>query len=432
MKSKFIRSTLILIIGGMFTKILGMIIKIVMTRILGTEGIGIYMLIMPTFTLFIALAQFGMPIAISKLVSEDKRNNKNLVFSSIPISLTINLIIMIFLLFASNYIANDLLHEPRSYEALVSISFVLPFISISSILRGYFFGKQRMFPHVISNITEDFIRLIILAIGIPIFLTKGINYAVAFVVLSNIVSELTSILVLFFFLPKNFKITKDDFKPNLNNIKETLNISVPTTGSRLIGSIGYFFEPIILTTVLMKVGYSNSYVVNQYGILSGYVMPLLTLPSFFTLAISQALIPVVSNSYSNGKYEYTENKIKQGIFFSLLIGIPVTIFFMVNPSLPLKLIYNTNIGISYIKVMAPIFLLHYIQSPISSSLQAMGKAKISMKGTLYGMILRTITLFVGCYLKIGLWGLVVATSINIIFVTCYDGYHVYKILKKRI
>lgn len=339
---------------------------------------------------------------------------------------------MIFLLFASNYIANDLLHEPRSYEALVCISFVLPFISISSILRGYFFGKQRMFPHVISNITEDFIRLIILAIGIPIFLTKGINYAVAFVVLSNIVSELTSILVLFFFLPKNFKITKDDFKPNLNNIKETLNISVPTTGSRLIGSIGYFFEPIILTTVLMKVGYSNSYIVNQYGVLSGYVMPLLTLPSFFTLAISQALIPVVSNSYSNGKYEYTENKIKQGIFFSLLIGIPVTIFFMVNPSLPLKLIYNTNIGISYIKVMAPIFLLHYIQSPISSSLQAMGKAKISMKGTLYGMILRTITLFVGCYLKIGLWGLVVATSINIIFVTCYDGYHVYKILKKRI
>ena len=82
--------------------------------------------------------------------------------------------------------------------------------------------------------------------------------------------------------------------------------------------------------------------------------------------------------------------------------------------------------------MAPIFLLHYIQAPISSSLQAMGNAKISMKGTLYGMILRTITLFLGSSLKIGLWGLVMATSINIMFVTCYDGYNVYKILKKRI
>ena len=112
MKSKFVKSTVILIIGGLFTKLLGMFIKIVMTRLLGTEGIGIYMLIMPTFTLFIALAQFGMPIAISKLVSEDKRNNKNLVFSSIPISLTINLFIIIFLLFASKYLSNNLLHVP--------------------------------------------------------------------------------------------------------------------------------------------------------------------------------------------------------------------------------------------------------------------------------------------------------------------------------
>jgi len=242
MKNKFIKSTLILIIGGMFTKILGMIIKIVMTRLLGTEGIGIYMLIIPTFTLFIALAQFGLPIAISKLVSEDKRNNKNLVFSIIPISLIINLIIMLFLLFSSNYIANNLLHEPRCYDALICIGLVLPFISISSILRGYFFGKQKMIPHVISNITEDFVRLIILIIGIPIFLTRGINFAIAFVILSNVISELTSILVLFFFLPKNFKITKRDLKPNKTNIKETLSISVPTTGSRLIGSIGYFFN----------------------------------------------------------------------------------------------------------------------------------------------------------------------------------------------
>ena len=61
---------------------------------------------------------------------------------------------------------------------------------------------------------EDIIRLIVIAIGIPIFLTKGIEYAVAFIVLSNIISEITSIIVLFFFLPKNFKLEKKDFVPN--------------------------------------------------------------------------------------------------------------------------------------------------------------------------------------------------------------------------
>ena len=71
MENRFIKTTFILLIGGFLTKILGMIIKITMTRFLGTEGIGLYMLIMPTFNLLIALAQFGFPTVISKIVAED-------------------------------------------------------------------------------------------------------------------------------------------------------------------------------------------------------------------------------------------------------------------------------------------------------------------------------------------------------------------------
>ena len=314
-KSKFIKSTIILIIGGFFTKLLGMFIKIVMTRLLGAKGIGTYMLISPTFTLLMGLSSLGMPIAISKLVAEDKRNNKNLVFSSIPIVIIIDIIIMIALIFISPFISNHLLNEPKTYYALIAIGMVLPFISISSILRGYFFGKEKMIPHVVSNITEDFIRLIILIIGIPYFLNKGLEYAMAFIVLSNIASELTSIIVLFFFLPKNFKITKNDIKPINKNIKAVMSIGVPSTGSRLIGSIGYFLEPIILTYSLLKIGLTNDYVVTQYGIINGYIMPLLLLPSFFTNAISQALIPTISHAYVNGHIRYAKTKIKQAVFF---------------------------------------------------------------------------------------------------------------------
>lgn len=419
-KSNFIRSTFILLIGGFITKILGMIIKIVMSRSLQPEGIGLYMLVSPTFTLLIALAQMGLPVAISKLVAEDKRNNRNIVFSCIPLTIILNIFILTILIFFSDFIAINLLHDERCKYALMSIGFVLPFISISSIFRGYFFGKEKMIPHVVSNVTEDIIRLIILALGIPIFLNKGLEFAIAFVVLSNIISELTSILILFFFIPKNFTLKINDFKPKKNNLKDILGISIPTTASRLIGSIGYFFEPIILTFFLLKSGYSNSFIITEYGILNGYVMPLILLPSFFTSAISQALIPVVSNQHSKGNKLYVKKKIKQAIFFSLCIGIPATLIFTFIPQIPLNLIYNTNEGISYIKVLAPICLLHYIQSPISSSLQAMGHAKDSMKATFFGMLIRTILLIIGCNLKIGLWGLILATSSNIIFVTLFD------------
>ena len=73
-----------------------------------------------------------------------------------------------------------------------------------------------------------------------------------------------------------------------------MNISIPSTASRLIGSFGYFLEPIILTNALTYVGYSSKFIVTEYGVISGFVMPLLLLPSFFTMAISQALLPVIS------------------------------------------------------------------------------------------------------------------------------------------
>ena len=103
-KNKLLKSTIILIIGGFITKILGMIIKIIMTRLLGDEGIGLYMLILPTFTLFIGLAQLGMPVAISKLVSENTKDNKNIIFISTIISFSINLLIILFLILSSKFI----------------------------------------------------------------------------------------------------------------------------------------------------------------------------------------------------------------------------------------------------------------------------------------------------------------------------------------
>ena len=428
-KNKFIKSTIILIIGGFITKMIGMLIKIITTRNLGSEGIGLYMLIMPTFSMFIALSQLGLPVAISKLVAEEKRNNKRILSSSIPLSLLVNILIFIFISILAPYLSNNLLHDNRTKLAIISIAFVLPFISLSSIARGYFFGKQKMLPHVISNITEDIVRLLILIIGIPISLKKGIEYALSFIILSNIASELTSILILYFFLPKNFIIRKEDIKIDKLNIKDLLSIGIPTTIGRFIGNIGYFFEPILITTIMLKLGFSNTYIVSEYGIISGYVMPLLTLPSFFTSAISQALIPVVSKNYANNNLKETKRKIKQALFFSLLIGIPATIIFITIPEIPLKIIYNTNEGINYIRFLAPICLLLYIQSNLASSLQAMGKAKDSLKGTTIGMITRLLGLFIFLNLKLKLWSLVFAQSLSIILVTCFDAYKVKKYLK---
>ena len=427
-KETFIKSTIILIIGGALTKILGMITKIVMSRLMGSTGIGLYMLVLPTFSLLIGLCQFGLPTALSKLIAEKRKNNKHLLFSLLPLSFIINVTIIVILIIISPFIAINLLHEKRTILPLLAIASVLPLTSTSSILRSYFFGKQQMLPHVISNVLEDIIRLILIIIGIPLFIVKGIDIAVTFVILTNIISELMSILVLFFFLPKNFTLDKKDLIYKRSYVKEALHISIPTTSSRLIASLGYFLEPIILTTTLKYAGYSSNFIIKEYGVITGFVLPLLLLPSFFTLAISQALLPVISNATSHRNYRYAKTKLKQAIFFSLLIGLPFSLILFLIPEFFLKLLYNTTEGINYMKLLAPICILQYIQAPLQATLDAMGLSIDNLKTTLIGTIIRTLSLFIFSLLKIGMYSLIIATSLNIIFTTIYN----YHQIKKRI
>ena len=406
MKEKFIKSTIVLIIGGIITKILGMLNKVIMARYLGTEGLGIYMMILPSFILFLNISSFGFPVAVSKLVSEDDRNNKKLIFTSIIFVLFINFLLMIFILFIAKYLSFNLLHEKRSYYAIMAISLVIPFASISGILRSYFFGRERMGPHVISHITEDIVRIIAM-----------VEYAVCFVILTNIISEVTSILILFFFLPKNFSLTRSDVKPSKIYLRDCLSISIPTTATRLIGSICYFLEPIILTGVLLYVGYPNSVIVREYGIISGYALPLILLPSFFSNAISQALLPVITKKYKMRDIAGVKRKIRQGIAYSLLIGIPLTIVLEMFPDKLLKLLYNTTSGVSYIRFLAPVCLLQYIQAPLASTLDALGMSKENFTSNLAGVLTRLVMLPLFSLIKIGMWGLIFSTSLNVVVVT---------------
>lgn len=426
MKNKFIKSTIILIIAGLITKVLGMIIKIALTRAISTKGIGIYSLILPTFNLFITLCSMGIPVAISKLISEHKHNNKKVVLSIIPPILIFDILLMGILFLIAPILSKYLLRNSITYYPLIAIGLTLPFICISSILKGYFFGKEEMLPSSLSNIVEQLARLILTISFIPKLMILGLSVAIVGVVLINVISEFISILVLLIFIPKRAKIYISDFKFDASIFKDLVNISVPTTGSRLIGSLSFFLEPIILTYVLSKVGYDSDLITIEYGIINGYVYPLLLLPSFFTLAISNALLPVVSNCFSNRNYRYTNYKIKQAIVLSLIIGIPCTFLFMRFPEFFLNLIYNTTEGVNYIKIIAPIFILHYIQAPLTASMQGMGLAKEAMFGTLYGSLFKTIILFVLSLFKIGLWGLIIANLFNIVFVTFHHLYYVFR------
>lgn len=426
LNNSFVKSTLILLSGGFLSKLLGFILKIIVTRKIGTEGIGLYSLLVPTFSFFTTLAIFSYPTAISSLIAEEKRNSKKILLSIIPVAMAINVVIILLIILTAPFLATILLKESSLYYPIICVGLTLPFIGLSSIIKGYFWGKQRMGPYIISNIGEQIVRIIILVIALPYLIEVSLIVTICAIILVNVVSESISILIMIKGFPKGSKIRKKDLKISKREVKDVMQISVPSTSSKIIGSVFYFLEPIILTNILLYLGYSRNYIITEYGIINGYSLSLLLLPQFFTQSISTVLIPELSKNYSLHNNKKCIKRIKQIVFLSFIIGLFSTIIINIFPEELLKLLFHTTEGTSYIRILAPFILLYFIEIPLINALQSLNKAKECMKITIIGGICRTISIILFSFFKIGMNSLIFAIIINLLIST----FLYYKSLKK--
>ena len=421
----FLKSTLVLLFGGIVGKLVGFVLRIIVTRKLGPEGMGLYSLLAPTSALLSVIATLSYPTALSKIISEKSSRTKTLFASIIPLSLIINIFIIIVTILLAPTLS-ILLKNETLYFPIICLSLVTPFISISSIIKGYFWGKQNMFPYMLSNFIEQVARLIFITLFIDKFLSLSLTHAISFIILVNAVGEVISQLVMMYFFPKNIKPSINDF--NKDDIKKIMNISIPSTSSKIIGSISYFLEPIVLTNVLMYVGYSKEFIVYEYGVINAYAMSLLLMPQFFTQNMATSLVPELSKYYSQGNKVMCKKRIKQIVLISSTIGAISTFIITLFPKFFLNILYHTTAGIDYIKILSPFTILFYIEYPLINALQALGKSKSAMKCTITSSIVRLISIATLSLLKIGMYSLILSIIINLLLSTYLYSKEIKKVL----
>lgn len=424
-----LKNILILLISGSIAKIIGMLGKIAYTKIAGVNIISLYAIITPTLMLIITISQFSFPISISKLSAEEKYKNKDLLKNAYLISIIINIFLILLIFIFSKLIAN-MLHNKDLYKAILSICLIIPFISISSVQRGFLHGKEDMMPSSISNIVEEIIKIILIILILPIFVKSGNINAIICFILFNLVTENLSIIIMNRQIKKKYTSNKKGYI-NKNIIKEIIKISLPTTLIRLISSIGFFLEPIILTNTLLKTGYSLNYITLEYGIINSYIIPILSVPSFFSISIASALLPNITKAYSNKEYNKFNSKLLKLLILSLLTGFICLLIIMLFPKELLILIYNVNYGINYIYLIGPFFLILYMQPTLSVAMQAMNKTNKLFIVSIISIIIKYSILLITGLLDNGINSLIYSIISGIITTTSIMLFIILKELKKR-
>jgi len=438
-KQSLVKGAFVLTLAGFTSKLLVLANSIVQARVLGSEGIGLKMMVMPLMGLMITLTTIGLPIAISRLVAEaDAQQNgakvKKILIVASAITGSLSIVVVGLSIVCGNVFSAYFLADQRSYYSFMAMIPIVPIVAVSGVLKGYFRGMQTMNPLALSQVIEQMARVGFTYYLVQRLIPYGIEYAAAGAVLSSVIGEAISLLILILMFKLShqtkFRIPHwDRLSRGRNIFIELLETALPTTGNGLIFSVSKAIQPMIITKSLAVAGVSSVMITKDYGMLTGFVMPLIFFPGFINQSLGVTLVPAISEANAKNNRKLIHRRINQAISVALSVGVPSTAILYLFAQELMTVIYKSPQAAPFLQFMAPFFLFFYLQTPLQSALVGVGQAKFAMVNN---MIAKGATLLLiyplAMNFKLGIYGVILAISIGVIVETVLHFLCVIKII----
>lgn len=340
-KESFMQGVMALMFSQIIIKLLGLVYKWYLTNKegFGDKGNAIYSAGFSIYALLLTVSSTGVPNAVAKLVSEHTAKNDykgaykvfKIAFGTFAV---IGLAGTILLFLGANYIANVWLLIPEAELTLVALSPAIFFVAIVSAFRGFFNGKENMKATANSQTVEQLFKTLLTVLIVEIVAISSKVNTNLMAAGANLATTLATV-VSFFYLYLYFKARRKDLAKEIvkskvqksesicKTIKKILSVSIPMSLSAILASINRNIDS---TTV--KRGLQNflteAEALKQYGILSGKVDTLVTLPLSFNIALATALVPTITASKAKGDNIAVSKRISFSLLLTVLIGLPCT------------------------------------------------------------------------------------------------------------
>ena len=215
--NQFLKGTLILTISSIVVKVIGSLNWIILSRVLGGEGIGLYQMGFPMYLMAITVSSAGIPVAISimtaeKLARKDYRGAKKIFNVSLRLLLVSGLVFSTALYVGAGWLVDsNIIRDSRAYYSIVALSPAVFFVTFLSSFRGYLQGWQIMTPTAVSEIVEQLLRVITMLIFADLLMPYGLAYAAGGASMGAGVGAFCALLVLMWFYSRLKKKLQKEF-----------------------------------------------------------------------------------------------------------------------------------------------------------------------------------------------------------------------------
>ncbi len=322
MKNNIYKSAAQVTVFSTVEKGLSFLYRIILTRIIGAEGIGIYQICLTVFAVFLTAASSGVPVTVSRLMAKSGANNDirgkhSAVTAGILCTLAVTVPAAIILFFGRNAFS-FLFSDDRCIDIFIILLPGLILTSVYAVIRGSFWGNKQFLPYSVIELLEDAVMVgagiwLIFGVSDPVL---GAKYATVAVLISYVFSFVASI---FWYIKKGGR-----FVNPKNQLKPLISSAAPITAMRTSTSLLNSAVAVILPALLINVcGYSNSEAIALYGVVLGMAIPMLFTPNALIGSIAVVVAPELSENYYKKReaavrYD-VEKTVKAAVFIAVML-----------------------------------------------------------------------------------------------------------------
>ena len=442
----FMKSVLVLMISQVAIKLLGFVYRVYLTNRdgFGDEGNAIYSGGYLIYALLLTISSIGVPNAISKLVSErvavgDNKGAHRVFKIALMTFGVIGLIGTLILFFGAGYIANVILQIPESELTLVALSPAIFFVTIASVLRGYFNGRDKISVTAKAQTLEQIFKTVLTVVIVEIVVLLNGKNVTIMAAGANLATTL-SVLLSFGYMALYYKVykktigteTSENYKSEkvFQVVKRILFVSVPITLSAIMSTLNKNIDSITVVRGLKKFLSENEAKL-QYGILSGKVDTLITLPLSFNVAFATALVPSISAAIAKKETESAQKRISLSLLVTMIIGLPCTFGMMVFAQPIINLLFpNATNGAMLLQISSLTIIFSVLAQTTNGALQGLGRIMVPAVSSFIGLLVKLVLNVILIQVPgIGVNGAAIGSIVNNVLVFAISYYILSKTIK---
>ncbi len=420
---------------SLVNRVLGVFLRLFLSARIGSEGMGLYQLIMSVYTMFSTFATAGFTVSVSRLVAEkdskSSADSRVLMSNAFMASSIVSAVATLLMLFCSDFFAVKFLGDAKGALPLRILALSMPFMALAACLKGWFIAKRKVIITSSASLFEQIIKISVIFLFLNIFLAKtdNIGSLCTGIVVGVTVSEMCSFTYLFLFrqIPLRRQcVTEYPTESSADSMRSLINVTLPISLTVYLTSILHTAETLLIPHVFESYSGNRSQALSQFGMIRGMVVPILFFPFAFLGSLVSVFIPEISrlNMLPNRKPLYS--RISTLMSFVSLFSVAVGGLFFFLPYEIGEAFYPNENTAQAIKILALVTPFMYAETVSDGILKAIGEQFQTLKFSVYNSILRValILLLVSKTGEAGyLWLLVISNSFT--YFLC--RYRLYKV-----